>query len=79
MASLLGNRARRLSELARQLERHGHGEVAERPPRRGFNDDRRTLGLAEAEGIREYLLETSADDRLNGQNHCSGRYCTCAV
>jgi hypothetical protein len=25
------------------------------------------------------LLETSANDRLNGQNHCSGRYCTCAV
>ena len=67
VGELLRDRARRLAKRARELERDGDGEIAERAVRRHFDRERRDIGEAEvaADGVGNGIV----DETLNAQNH----------
>jgi hypothetical protein len=66
---LLCDRARRLAQPARQLERGGAGEVAQCAPRRQLEHDRRNGGRLERVEAAERLGDGRTHGRLDRQDH----------
>ena len=64
---LLRDRARRLAQRPRELERDRHGEIAERAVRRHLDGERRHVGDAEVRPDR--LGDGVVNLSLNTQNH----------